>query len=424
MGIADSPLKDSVIFVQGAPRSGTTWLALLLATHREIAGLQAESHLFEYGVNTLFDSYERRHPGVNLPLLKPYLERRQLVDLARDFCDGVFLAMRARVSRGAEPPFVVEKTPTSLQQQGLDLRRKRECYPDAWYLHIIRDGDAVTRSLMRAPFMNDRSAAAANRTWRECVALTRHSLGDHPRYREVSYEELRADPAGIGRDLFEWLGVDSSEDVLATVRALSKERFSEQGAVPPATGSAGDRDGARGRAAAAAREIAARARRKLLPADDPAAGWSPLAFEFVKALNEGDRKALQAISTESVVFGYRSPEGDLTASGDEAREALLRIGRHLFDHRHVNARWSAAQGGPREWWASAPGQPFWTIFFSALAGDATRVDVAFALTLQDDLVAQVTVISAGPLSGRPVRELTGAAEPALFDSPSEINSGA
>jgi hypothetical protein len=40
--------------------------------------------------------------------------------------------------------------------------------------------------------------------------------------------------------------------------------------------------------------------------------------------------------------------------------------------------------------------------FSALGGDATRVDLAIGLVLEDDLVRRATVISAGPLAGRPI----------------------
>jgi len=413
MGITDSPLRDHAIFVQGAPRSGTTWLAILMATHPQIAGIQAESHLFEYGVNTLFDSFEGRVPGIKLPLLKPYLTHEELVDLARDLCDGVFLAMRSRVSRGADPPFVVEKTPTSLHERGLDLRRKRECYPDGWYLHIVRDGDAVTRSLMRAPWMADRSPANCHRTWRECVELTREALGDHPRYREVSYEELRADPERVARELFGWVDVDAGDDVLNTVRALSGERFSEQAAVPAVAGSRGGIATLARGAASRMLGLVRRGGRKLFSKHAQPTG-SPLGFHFVLALRQGDAEALKAITSDRLLLSYRSPDGDLSARGDEARGALMRIGRQVFDPRHVNARWSAAQGGPREWWTSTPGEPFWTIFFSGLAGDATRLDVAFALTAQDDVVQQVTVFSTGSLSGRPVRQLNSSSEPALF----------
>src|SRR4051812_471332 len=216
MGRADSPLRDHVIFVEGAPRSGTTWLVTLLATHPEIAGVEAESHLFDFGVDRLFDNLEQRHP--TLRGLTSYLDREELVDLVRDLCDGVLLAMRSHVSVGTEPPFVVEKTPIADRPGGLDLVRKRDCYPDAWYVHIVRDREAVTRSLMRAPWMPDRSYEACSALWDRTVGHAREVLGDLPRYREVSYEELRADPGEGCRDIFGWLGVDSGDAVVEMAR--------------------------------------------------------------------------------------------------------------------------------------------------------------------------------------------------------------
>src|SRR4051812_30721468 len=231
MGVGGSLLRDRVIFVEGAPRSGTTWLVTLLATHPEIAGVEAESHLFDFGVDRLFDNIEGRDP--NLHGLLSYLDRDELVALVRDLCDGVLMAMRSHVSNGTTPPFVVEKTPIASRGAGLDLKRKRDCYPDAWYVHIVRDREAVTRSLMRAPWMPDRSYEACSGLWDRTVGHAREVLGDLPRYREVSYEELRADPAEGCRELLAWLGVRHGEDVLNTISVLSREQFSDLGAVAP-----------------------------------------------------------------------------------------------------------------------------------------------------------------------------------------------
>src|SRR3954463_9723798 len=82
MGRASSPLRDHVIFVEGAPRSGTSWLVTLLATHPDIAGVEAESPLFDFGVDRLFDNHEYRDPLFHG--LDSYLDRDELVDLARD----------------------------------------------------------------------------------------------------------------------------------------------------------------------------------------------------------------------------------------------------------------------------------------------------------------------------------------------------
>ena len=390
MGRADSPLRDSVVFVEGAPRSGTTWLATLLATHTDIAGVEAESHLFDFGVDRLFDNFEGRDP--DLHGLQSYLDREQLVDLARDLCDGVLLAMRAHVSRGPLPRFVMEKTPIHGGPEGLDLRRKRECYPDAWYLHIVRDREAVTRSLMRAPWMPDRSYEACAAHWDRTVGNARRVLGDAPRYREVAYEDLRADPAETCRKLFDWLGVDGGDRALETVRALSREQFSDLGALSTArTGGSLPR-----RLVAGARAVRDRRReRTRAPGRD-------LAFTFVRALRERDAGALLALTAPSLELTLRSAGGDLLLRGDEARAGLVRIAEEAFARRYVGEWWASAGGGPGEWWTTAPGHPLWTILFSALGGDATRVDIAIGLTLDGDLIKRAVVISAGPVSGRPV----------------------
>jgi Sulfotransferase family len=402
MSIAESPLRDRVIFVQGAPRSGTTWLVTLLALHPEIAGVEAESHLFEYGVDHLFDNYEGRHPLFRG--LHSYVEdRQQLVDLVRDLCDGVLLAMRDHVSGGAASRFVVEKTPSTAEEGAPHLLRKREVFPDAWYLHIVRDREDVVRSLMNAPWMPDRSRAECTRVWEQSVAKTREAFGDSDRYREISYEELRADPEQGAGELFRWLGVDAGELALQTVRAMSRERYSERAALAPA-GS----ESTRQRARRIARRVAtaARVRIQRAPASDGRGdpGYE-LAFRLVAALRARDRVALVQLTTDAFTLEYRSDEGDEQATGEEARGLLVSLARRLFDRRHVSEWWVAPPAGPSEWWTAVGNRPVSAIFFSALGGDASRVDVALAVFLDGERAGRIVVISAGPLSGRPLHRL-------------------
>lgn len=388
-------MRERVIFVQGAHRSGTTWLVSLLATHPEIAGVEAESHLFDFGVDRLLDNFEGRH---NLPGLQSYLDRDELIDLIRDLCDGVLTAMRSHVSVGAAPPFMVEKTPIASATGGLDLARKRECYPDAWYIHIVRDREAVARSLMRAPWTTDRSHDACAGLWDRAVGNVRATLGDLPRYREVSYEELRADPAAACGALFSWLGVANDDETLETIRVLSREQFSDLGAIGaperprfPAAATAGRlvRAGLERKRGRIARNGHA----------DPAG--SELAFKFVRALRERDAATLRALTTPSLELVYRGAEGDQLLRGEDGRAALAGIAEEAFSRRYVGEWWASA-GGPGEWWTAAPGKPFWTMFFSALGGDATRVDIAIGLVIEDDLVRRAVVIAAGPLAGRAI----------------------
>lgn len=410
MGIADSPLRDRVIFVQGAPRSGTTWLVALLATHPQIAGVEAESHLFDFGLDRLFDNLEGRDP--HRRGLDSYLEREQLVGLARELSDGVLMAMRSHVSGSVKPELVVEKTPSQFDDSALDLQRKLECFPDAWYLHIVRDGDAVARSLMRAPWVADRSLEGGVRRWRASVDSIRRCLSDHPRYREVRYEDLRADPPGQMRDVFEWLGARADAKTLETVGLVSREQFSDLGAVPAAPAAHQPSTLVRHARLGIRRGRAALSSMRRPGSRDGAAGGEAfgLGFAFARALRQRDEDALRSLTANRVELVYRSPEGDVSERGDDARDVLIGIAQELFVRRFVGEWWASAPAQPSEWWTSAPGHRFWTIFFSALTGEGRRVDLAFGLWVEDDLVIRLVVLSTGPLSGRPMSARQAPAE--------------
>ena len=271
-------------------------------------------------------------------------------------------------------------------------------YPDAWYLHIVRDREAVARSLMRAPWIADRSYDACAAVWDMTVNLVRTTFGDLEHYRELSYEELRADPGDALRPIFEWLGVSSDEVVLETARVLSRQQFSDLAAVPPAPSRL--RASLRPRALAASARAALRRQLARGGEQDGNSGGA-VAFNFVRGLREGDADALRALTAPTFELELRSPDDDVALRGDEARDALHVIAERAFARSYVREWWVSA-GGPGEWWASAAGKPFWTLFLSALGGDATRVDIAVCLALEDNLIRRVVVISAGPLAGRPV----------------------
>ncbi len=72
-----------LVFVVGAPRSGTTWLQLLLAQSSNVATAQ-ETHLFSGYLKSMLSSWDRDEATIGgrrqigLPTLYP---RREFVDL-------------------------------------------------------------------------------------------------------------------------------------------------------------------------------------------------------------------------------------------------------------------------------------------------------------------------------------------------------
>ncbi|MGH2952852.1 MAG: sulfotransferase [Solirubrobacterales bacterium] len=384
MSAADGPLRDRVLFVEGAPRSGTSLLTALLAAHPEIAAVGAESHLFDSdrGVGALFDNYDGRPPYRSH--LVGYLSRERLVELARALCDGVLEEMRSRTAPKAR--FVVEKTPASMVNPELIYTRKLECYPDGWFLHIVRDPGHVARSLTRAPWSPDRSPAASRR-WRSgAVAAIRTTYRDHPRYREIGYEQLVADPVGAMDEVFEWLGLASDDDLRERVRLLAGQRYAEfhSGAGGPAQPAPWPR-----RARAVASRALARARSILPSGSEKAVGEA-----FAGALRGADLATLQQLADERLVVEVRSGDGDLRAEGDEAREALAALTRSLFPQQLFSESWTVG-----------PGRSFATVLLSGLSADGTRVDLAWVLRIADGRILRVVLLSAGGLGPRPLKEL-------------------
>jgi LPS sulfotransferase NodH len=184
---SSSPLHQRAVFLVGAPRSGTTWLHQLLAVHPHVA-TSGESHVFCEGFGTLFANHDDTDPHMNL---STWVSRAELLALTRRFVDELLLTVRDR-SRPAAT-HVLDKTPDHRPHAAL----LGEVYPDATFVHIIRDGRDMASSAhsLWSGFGADyRHLADAARIWTTAITDIRQHLS-HLRYHEVRYEDLVAEPA-------------------------------------------------------------------------------------------------------------------------------------------------------------------------------------------------------------------------------------
>ena len=217
MSRSDSPLLDRMVFLVGAQRSGTNWLQRMLATHRAVVTLPSETHLFTGGMDVLAERFQ--HGVVGSPATgSVYMDRDEFLDAARDFCDRVFGGVAGRLDTGAAR--VLERSPNHVER--LDLIGA--IYPDAWFLHIVRDGRDVARSLLSQPWGPTTIDEAAE-TWARSVSAARAAAPALGRYREVRYEALLDDPAKGMRAVFEWLDVSASVDDVDRVVAEAGVSF-------------------------------------------------------------------------------------------------------------------------------------------------------------------------------------------------------
>src|SRR5438094_2346752 len=139
-----APPGRKLLLVGGCPRSGTTWLQLLLAQHPGVATC-TETYVFVY-MNHLHRRWvdERNHTfGPRSVGLSQLLSDEEFYGLCRDFAAGVI----AKVGRlRPDTQVVLEKTPDNILRWELILK----LFPDAYFLHVIRDPRSVASSLLAA----------------------------------------------------------------------------------------------------------------------------------------------------------------------------------------------------------------------------------------------------------------------------------
>lgn len=196
------------LFVVGSPRSGTTWLQLLLAQHEEVA-TGKETQLFTHYVKRLSDRWQEELREAEVATtngLTRVLSPEEFQDAIRAFCDQVFSKLR---ENRPDARFVLEKSP----EHSLHAQEILNAYPSSWFLHIIRDPRAVSNSFRHAAVKwwtwAPSGPIETTRRWRSNVLAGEAISTLTPRYKEVRYEDLveRGDQTLL--EIFEWMGLDA-----------------------------------------------------------------------------------------------------------------------------------------------------------------------------------------------------------------------
>lgn len=198
-------LAERMVFVVGAPRSGTTWLQRMLSVHPDVVDLPSETHLFSSGISVLRDRVQGGHVG-STATATWFMTDAEFVSAARAFADAAFGSWLSRTRPDAAR--VVERSPTHVWHLGLI----GAVYPEAHVVHIVRDGRDVVRSQVAQSWgASDIGLAAAQ--WASAVRAARAAAPSLRHYTEVRYEDLLLRPAGIA-SVFAELGLDVTPAVL------------------------------------------------------------------------------------------------------------------------------------------------------------------------------------------------------------------
>lgn len=210
------PRIRAPIFIIGAPRSGTSVLYKKLARHPDLAWISnitkkvPDSLLVTRAIGLFRDDHR---PTEAKKIWGRYASgahvgREDATPRARRFLRGV---VRNNLKLFHKPRFLSKDCGNSLRMEFLD-----EIFPDAIFIHIIRDGRAVAHSTLRVREARDGEfwgirppgwkdlvdrpiIEAAAMQWRWTLEAVRKSAAklDESRYMEVRYEDFVRDPEGV-----------------------------------------------------------------------------------------------------------------------------------------------------------------------------------------------------------------------------------
>jgi hypothetical protein len=205
------------LFVLGVRRSGTTLLRVMLDRSPELAIPDesyfipqiADRHRGRIDVEAFLDDLRRlptlREWGVSLDAIARRLQPGATLSAGIAAVYEAYAEARGKRRWG-------DKTPMYMQH----LRLVERLFPDAIYVHLIRDGrDAalsflsVSPGIMTETWAHPRNAAGFACQWRTEVLCAR-ALGRRAgerRYLEVRYEELVAEPEAVLRRICDFAGL-------------------------------------------------------------------------------------------------------------------------------------------------------------------------------------------------------------------------
>ena len=186
----------------------------MLANLPEIATVR-ETHLVDCYLKHLVNSWRNEQQQPHPDGLKAILTEDEFYKCVKSFSDRV-LARILEFNSSAE--IIVEKTPDNLVFVPL-LNR---LYPDAYFLHVLRDPRAVVASHLALKQEDwgwvGKDVNHVNLAQRWVKGMTQRDRAEtllQERFLEVRYEEMKQDRSAVLLRITDWLGLDYSQKQLS-----------------------------------------------------------------------------------------------------------------------------------------------------------------------------------------------------------------
>jgi len=227
------------VFIVGFPRSGTTWVMFSLAQHPEVVCFQqtgffhalrpfeswwTQDHGFTSGANG-------KNPVYEVQGSSKVLSRENFFRFLRPLGEHLFQRL---ASQNEHCRVVVEQTPENSEFLDLVLG----LFPDAYFLHVIRDPRAAYSSMRQASqtwgLGFPSTPLAVSKRWKDIVlpALELRRLQD--RYLEITYEDFSRDGPAVLARIHRWIGLETQPEACqAALEACRIDHLRSKTKMPP-----------------------------------------------------------------------------------------------------------------------------------------------------------------------------------------------
>ncbi|GAX62968.1 sulfotransferase [Candidatus Scalindua japonica] len=225
MDLTHSIIDKQFIFIIGSPKSGTSWLQMMVGAHPMVC-TTVELTLFNNYTAPWIRAWDREASNIEkgrwyqgLPFL---WTKDEFYDFLRAFLSRVYEKV---VATNPQATHVLDKHPG----YSMFVEDIYKLLPNAQFIHIIRDGRDVAMSMVaacREIGYGTSTIQGSAESWQNNVkaALNARQYGDH--YLEVRYEDLLASGVKTLKTVFDFCGLPASnKEVSSIVEAHQFEKM-------------------------------------------------------------------------------------------------------------------------------------------------------------------------------------------------------
>ncbi len=197
------------IFVVGSPRSGTTVLGKCIAAHPKL-GAGEESLFLLHMWHIYSDLYHGKNHR-NYQPLRDYTSSQDIIDTIGSFSDELFAGLLKKQDKER----YLDHTPW----YGAIASFIKMIYSDAVFIHIVRDGRKVVRSLSYSYKEGFKWAGSSMehriKIWINLVKASQEIEKHYPEsYFRVNHIQLQKEPEVVFKKLFNFLDIEYNSLVL------------------------------------------------------------------------------------------------------------------------------------------------------------------------------------------------------------------